>query len=185
MLSWQTMMEGAQEQLGYSAAIAAGAFTFGSIDWLVETPSAATGYVFTDEAVPFYQMVVHGYLCYTGKSFNKFYDTQYEKMKALEYGYIPVFDLTYEKTEKLRGTQCFDQFSTCFDDWKETIVAVGKEFSALSSVRDQVICTHERIGENVIVVTYGDGSRLMLNYGERSETIDGYQLDAMDYRFVR
>lgn len=185
MLSWQTMMEGAQEQLGYSAAIAAGAFTFGSIDWLVETPSAATGYVFTDEAVPFYQMVVHGYLCYTGKSFNKFYDTQYEKMKALEYGYIPVFNLTYEKTEKLRGTQCFDQFSTCFDDWKETIVAVGKEFSALSSVRDQVICTHERIGENVIVVTYGDGSRLMLNYGERSETIDGYQLDAMDYRFVR
>lgn len=183
--AWQSMMKDAKGQLGYAAATAAGAFVFDSADWLAETPSAATGYVFTDEAVPFYQMVVHGYLCYTGKAFNKFYDTQYEKMKALEYGYIPVFDLTYEKTEKLRGTDCFDQFSTCFDDWKETVVSVGKEFSALSSVRNQVMRSHERIGEDVVVVTYGDGSRLILNYGKQSTEVFGLQVDAMNYRFIR
>ena len=106
-------------------------------------------------------------------------------MKALEYGYIPVFDLTYEKTEKLRGTDCFDQFSTCFDDWKETVVSVGKEFSALSSVRNQVMRSHERIGEDVVVVTYGDGSRLILNYGKQSTEVFGLQVDAMNYRFIR
>ena len=183
--TWQQMMKKAREQLGYAAAPQAGAFAFGSADWLSETPAAATGYVFTDEAVPFYQMVVHGYLCYTGKSFNKFYDTQYEKMKALEYGYIPVFDITYEKTEKLRGTQCFDQFSTCFDDWKETIIAVGREFSALSSVRDQVMLSHERVGTDAVVVTYENGSRLLLNYGSERATVDGQDLEPMSYRFVR
>ena len=150
-----------------------------------KAPDDATGYIFTDESVPFYQMVVHGYLLYTGKSFNKFYDKQYEKMKALEYGYTPVYDLTWANTELLKDTACDTIFSSRFEDWKKEIVQVAAEFSALGQLASRPIEAHERLDNQVVRVRYQGGGRLLLNYGEEPAMVDGVTVDAMNYTIIR
>lgn len=183
--TWTEMMGKSREDLGFAAAEEAGAFAFGQVDWITKAPDDATGYIFTDESVPFYQMVVHGYLLYTGKSFNKFYDKQYEKMKALEYGYTPVYDLTWANTELLKDTACDTIFSSRFEDWKKEIVQVAAEFSALGQLASRPIEAHERLDNQVVRVRYQGGGRLLLNYGEEPAMVDGVTVDAMNYTIIR
>lgn len=182
---WIDMMRNSREQLGFAAAEEAGAFTFGQVDWITKAPDDATMYIFTDESVPFYQMVVHGYLLYTGKSFNKFYDKQYEKMKALEYGYTPVYDLTWDKTELLKGTACEDIFSSRFEDWKEEIVQVAAEFAALGELASKPMISHERLENQVVRVRYQGGGTLLLNYGAEATVVDGVTVEAMNYQIIQ
>ncbi len=183
--TWNEMLQSSQEQLGYAAVEEAGAFAFGQVDWVTQVPDEASMYIFTDESVPFYQLVVHGYLLYTGKSFNKFYDKQYEKMKALEYGYIPVYDLTWDKTELLKNTACEEIFSSQFEDWKEEIVQVSSEFAALGDLATKPIISHERVNDQVVKVRYEGGGKLLLNYGAEAVEVDGVMVEAMNYQIIR
>lgn len=183
--TWLEMMRKSRESLGFTAAEEAGAFAFSQVDWITKVPDEATDYIFTDESVPFYQMVVNGYLLYTGKSFNKFYDKQYEKMKALEYGYTPVYDLTWARTELLKNTACETIFSSRFEDWKEEIVGVIAEFSALGDLAARPMISHERLENQVVRVRYQGAGKLLLNYGTEAAVVDGVTVEAMNYRIIQ
>ena len=178
---WQQMLVISRKDLGISAAKKAAAYTFASLDWASDSPDAATGYVFTDESVPFYQMVLHGYVAYSAKPVNKYYDTAYETLRLLEYGYMPVFDVTYAETARLKNSSCYDQFSTCFADWEEAIVeasGMAKEFSAVST---SAMVLHERKADGTVCVTYENGCRLVLNYNPECIAVDGVSIGGMSY----
>ena len=166
---------------GIAAANQAGAYAWAYLDWASDSPDEATGYVFTDESVPFYQMVLHGYVMYSAKAFNKFYDTDYETLRALEYGYMPVFDVTWAETARLKDSSCYDQFSTCFADWEDAIVQASQSAAALSAVADSPMLRHERRADGTVCVTYGNGCRLVLNYNEEPVTVDGVSIAGMDW----
>lgn len=181
MTYWQQMMHEARTQLGVSAVRSAGVYALAEIDWALDTPDSDTGYVFTDESVPFYQMVLHGYIAYSQKPFNKFYDAEYETLKMLEYGAMPVFDLTWAETARLKDSSCYDQFSTCFADWKDTIAQTADLMRQMQPIVNQPMMRHERNADDTVRVTYANGAYLMLNYGDAPVETDGVTIDAMDW----
>lgn len=181
MAYWQQMMHEARTQLGVSAARSAGAYALSEIDWALDTPDSDTGYVFTDESVPFYQMVLHGYIAYSQKPFNKFYDAEYETLKMLEYGATPVFDLTWAETARLKDSSCYDQFSTCFADWKDTIAQTADLMRQMQPIANQPMLRHERNADGTVRVTYANGAYLVLNYGDVPVETDGVTIGAMDW----
>lgn len=183
--TWWQMMQASQNELGLSAAKHASAYAFSSLDWASDSPDAATGYVFTDESVPFYQMVLHGYVVYSAKPVNKFYDTAYETLRLLEYGYMPVFDVTWAETARLKNSSCYDQFSTCFADWEDAIVEASWTAEQLSALSTSAMLRHERNADGTVCVTYENGCRLVLNYNQDSVMVDGVPINGMGYHLFK
>ena len=73
-------------------------------------------------------------------------------------------------------------FSSEYTLWKDKMAAVYEEFnSKLSAVYNSVMTEHKILKPDLIRVSYENGSRVYINYGEKAQTADGVTVPAMDY----
>ena len=150
---------------------------------LCDIPAQSSRLPIMDEEVPFFQMVVHGALDYTGESFNLFHDAESQWLKLLEYGYLPHFTLTRQEADSLKYTAANTLFSCRFADWKDTMQALYLEIQAFAPVRGSAMVSHESRGDTR-TVAYANGWRLYINYGEEPAEIDGIAVEACGYRLI-
>lgn len=155
-------------------------YALASADKLTGIPSESSGLFIADKDVPFYQMLVHGSVCYTGNAYNLSYDSDKQFLKMLEYGYQPYFILTTVESEKLKYTACNELFSCEFDKWKDNVIKVSGKMKNLSCVKEQKIIEHYS-DENISKVTYENGCKLLINYSDKNTEIDGFTVKAKDY----
>lgn len=149
-------------------------------DVVTDSPFTSSHSFLEDETIPWYQMVVHGSLVYCGETGNSTYDLNYLKMKWLEYGSSPIFELTSESSELLKDTAYTELFSSENSRWRETILSINQEFTALGDALEGFIVKHERQGE-LVTVTYDNGTVIWLNYSSKAVEINGRQVPAADY----
>lgn len=149
-------------------------------DWLMDIPMSSSGYTFTDQSVPFYQMVVHGLIPYSAKPFNHFYDKDKEKLQTIEYGCMPLYKLTYRDSTDLR--KIYYGFTTPYDTVKDGIVETYKEFDEkLSQFTDQYMVNHQKLTDDVTVVTYSNNKKIYINYGTAPYSVDGITVPPVNY----
>ena len=183
MILWQQMMIDSRETLGYAAS-AGGAYTLPFADWLTDIPSKGTGYLFTSQEIPFYQMVVHGSIYYTSKPVNNFYDSTLEKLKMIEFGSAPFYILSQEDPIKLKNSEMTNIFSSMFEDNIEKISRLNKELSEnLAFSFSQKILRHERSGDLVHLV-YEKGWEIYINYSAEDIAVDGGTVGTMNYMVI-
>ena len=176
---WADVYRMMQEQT-VTASYMGNAYVLGNTDWLLDIPMSSTGYIFSDESVPFYQMVVHGLIPYSAKPFNHFYDKQKEKLQTVEYGATPLYKLTYRDSTSLR--KLFYGFTTPYETVKEDIIEVYNEMnSKVGDLADEYIVKHERITPDVVVETFSSGKKLYINYAETANTVGDVTIPALDY----
>ena len=127
-------------------------------------------------------MVVHGCVDYSSLAGNLSYNDAYQKLRWVETGSIPHFLITHENPVRLKETSYNRIFSSQYTAWKEAMTAVYQEFNQrLSGVWNQTIERHDRLSADVVRLTYGDGSRTYINYGDSAAQADGQTIPAMDY----
>lgn len=149
---------------------------------LYDIPDKDSGYYQNSAAVPFYQMVVHGCVDYSSLAGNLSYNDAYQKLRWVETGSIPHFLITHENPIRLKETSYNRIFSSQYTAWKEAMTAVYQEFNQrLSGVWNQTIERHDRLSADVVRLTYSDGSRTYINYGDSAAQADGQTIPAMDY----
>lgn len=150
-------------------------------DWLMDIPMSSTGYSFSDESVPFYQMVVHGLIPYTAKPFNQFYDKQAEKLQTIEYGCVPLYKITYRDNYELR--RMYYGFTSQYERVKSDMIETYKEFNGkLAEFTEQYMIRHEYLADDVVAVTYSGGKTIYINYTSKDFTTDtGVSIPAIDY----
>ncbi|NMA94993.1 MAG: hypothetical protein GX974_03045, partial [Clostridiales bacterium] len=90
---WEDMMELTLKEKGAMAVEGGNAYTFKYADRLYNIPVETSQYHICDETVPFFQMVVHGRIPYSSEPGNLFYDDIKQKLKWIEYGCMPYFEL--------------------------------------------------------------------------------------------
>ena len=162
------------------------AYVLSAAERLYDIPDNDSQYYQTDYAVPFYQMVVHGYIDYTSLAGNLSFDYSYQKLRWMETGSIPHFVLTQNSPVLLRDTDYDRLFSSEYSLWKDKVLAVYREMSeTLSGVWDQTMTRHEYLTDTLVRVTYEDGSRLYLNYGGEEADWQEVTVPSMDYVFVK
>lgn len=167
------------------AVIGGNACEWGKISLLREIPDTSGLSYFGDESVPFYQMVVHGSIAYTGQPVNLFYDEQGQLLKMLEYGFVPCYELTWESTSSLRGTEYNLLFSGKFSTWKDKIGEyrmLFSEFSALTAGKQ--FTNHNRMAEDVYLSQYDDVS-ICVNYSSEDFNSQFGTVPAGGYLIVR
>lgn len=164
-----------------TAVYGGNAYLFEAADWLMDIPMSSSGYTFSDESVPFYQMVVHGSIPYSAKPFNHFYDKDKEKLQTIEYGCIPLYKLTYNDSSTLR--KLFNDFTTPYADVKDEIIETYNEFNGeLAGLTTEYMVKHESLTKDVKRVEYSDGTVIYLNYSDAAyTTADGVSIPAKDY----
>lgn len=183
---WQTMLSSAREKFGSAIAEGGNAYVLGNADIVMSIPYEDSGYQITTKSVPFYQMAVHGLVDFTGKAGNLSSDLLKDKLKWVEYGYLPYFELTYSGSEDLMYTDYNTLYSSTYSAWLEEAASIYKEFNEnLTEVRNAYMTSHEEIADNVYKVTYENGYTVYVNYNKDKVTVDGETVEAEAYKVVK
>lgn len=179
--------EQVQKQIGYSVMNQVPQYLLSTTDWTMYVAEDDSNYLYADADVPFYQIVVHGNIMYTGEGFNYMYNTSQQNLKYIEYGYVPFYMLTKEEPYELRMTGLKHNFySTVIDDWYDRIVDTYNQYSTdFADVWNVEMVSHQRLSDTVSCTTYSNGVRVYVNYALTEQTVDGVTIGAESYQVVR
>ncbi|MFC4099438.1 DUF5696 domain-containing protein [Paenibacillus xanthanilyticus] len=153
-------------------------------DQLINVPMEGSGFNIVDETVPFYQMVIHGYVDYAGSPINLSdeQDLQDQLLRSVEYGAAPHFLWSHESSSELKFTAYDAMFSTAYASWiEEAAKMYAKANEALGGLRTQPITDRIVHGEGVVEVRYGNGDAVYVNYTDQPVTINGTRVEAKNF----
>ncbi|MBQ8684142.1 MAG: hypothetical protein IJ518_06485 [Clostridia bacterium] len=180
--SWSDLLATANETVGASAVYGGNAYLLNRASRLHGIPMTDSGFSVSDRSVPFYQMVVHGSVAYSTEPANLFYDYDAQVLKLIEYGYMPYFKLTYERSEGLKSTTSNTLFSSYYAAYLDKAEALYTVLSGdLGQVWDAYMTAHEALGETLFCTTYSNGVRVYVNYSSEAVEVDGITIPALGY----
>ncbi|WNS43433.1 DUF5696 domain-containing protein [Paenibacillus sp. MMS20-IR301] len=158
------------------------AYTLGHVDRVDGVPLDSSGFVYTDRSIPFYQLVVHGLVPYTASPVNLLDDSRGQVLRALEYGALPSYELTYAKSSDLQRTLENRLFSSELNDW---LTPSAKAYLELKDVYDDIsgqqMMNHEELQSKVFRTTYAGGVSIIINYNNHPVGISGQTVEAYSY----
>lgn len=184
--NWKTMLADTKEKFGNVTSEGGNLYTLESADMVTAIPAADLGYQMTTREVPFYQIVTHGSVRYTGEAMNLSSDARKLRLKWIEYGYTPYFELTYESAELLVNTSYNELFTSRYQDWKEELVDTCQELKLVwDAVGDAKMVSHEELADEVFCTGYDNGVKVYVNYNDEAVSVAGRKLDAMSWEVER
>ncbi|MEK0315793.1 DUF5696 domain-containing protein [Cohnella sp. 56] len=151
---------------------------------IVDAPLGSSGFNLADETVPFYQMVLHGYVDYAGEAMNlgDEQDPELQLLKLVEYGASPHFLLTDAPSSKTKYTAFDDWYSIGFQDWADTAAELyARVAQALQSVRGARMSSYEKLQEGVYKTGYDNGRTIVVNYTDAAYRADGIVVPAKSF----
>ncbi len=124
------------------------------VDYILEVPLDSSQFLRSSDSIPFYGMVLHGNVNFTGKALNMAGDIDYELLKAIENGSSMYFILSYQNTDKLKESALYQKYySVNYQIWAESGLYDRYNYlnEALADVQDKLIIDHEFLtGERVL-----------------------------------
>ena len=180
--TWEDIFHLAEERKKPVGVEGGNVYALKYADYLFNIPERSSGYHIADETVPFFQMVVHGMIPYTTEPGNLAYDLSIRKLQWIEYGCMPLFELTYEDTISLKYTEYNKLFNSQYEHWIGTAVDIYKEFNdRLQEVWDAEMIKHEKLSSDLVKVSYSNGVVIYINYSDKETVCNGYKIKAQDY----
>ena len=171
--TWEELLLQEKKQLGVVGVDGGSDYVFAAADWLRNVPNDVSGYIYTDEAIPFYSMVVHGYMACTSIPDNEFYDEKIQTLRAIEYGFLPYFSLTAEGIDTGSMGVYTSEFSSIYP---KLVSTYNLYVEALGDLTDVPITSHKRKGD-LVKITYENGTEIIINYSDSAVEIDGVKVE--------
>ena len=189
MVDRQQALEITQEQMekmvddGWSIMVRGGNdSSFPYAAQIVEAPTEASPMLIVDEAVPFYQMVLHGYIDVSGTPYNFGGVSRDKLLKSLETGELPYYRWSYADSSIVKGTDFDYLLSTNYYGSVEEGVKLYLDAAPiLQKVRGQTILNHEKLGSGVYRTTYENGVEIAVNYTDNPFWWNGRSIPAHGY----
>jgi|GEM_PF-768449 hypothetical protein len=168
------------------ASVGGNAYALAGTDVLFELPNQSSEYYVTDAAVPFYQMVLHGYVQYSGEAANQSGDPERTLLKAVEYGAGLSYRWMYASNRDINNIYFEDLYSANYSSWINDAAAFYKRYNEeLGHTASLTIAEHKNITKTLSCTRYSDGTVVYVNYDEVSAEVDGHRVPAMDYLVVK
>lgn len=162
------------------------AYAANEADVILNVPVSDSGYNVTDESIPFYQIVYHGYKDYSAAPLNSAFSITDDMLKSVEYGAAPYFKVMSATGSATKNTDYSYLCSNNFETWEEDIASYYEKMNgALAGVRNCVITGHGRISENVYQTVYENGTRIIVNYSDTEVTVGDTSVAARDFTVVK
>nr|WP_144922149.1 DUF5696 domain-containing protein [Paenibacillus bovis] len=157
------------------------AYAFAYTNDIVNVPMDSNQYLILDETIPFYQLVLHGYVNYAGAPLNLADDYTYELLKSIETGAGLYFEWIYADNSILKETDFEHLYSVNYANWYDEAVSLYKRINtALQPVRGKEITDHKRVMKELYEVTYED-VKVYVNYSDKDIQYEGITVKANDF----
>lgn len=159
-------------------------YAFGYADDMINVPLSSNDYYIIDETVPFYEMLIHGYIDYAGSVINlsDIYEKSDIVLNLVENGAAPHFMFSWENSSDIKTTALNRFYSTFYENWKDDAVAIYNEVNgALKYVTGAAMIKHETLDSGVKAVTYSNGVVIYINTGNSDKTVNGVTVPAKGY----
>jgi len=153
---------------------------------LINVPFTSSDYNIVDENIPFYQMVLQGYIDYSGPPVN-LSDQESEELllKHIDYASYPYFVLSYGDDYQVRNSEFNHFLSIGYESWIDEAVEFYKKVDeVLSEVYDKRIISREEIKEEVYRTDYENDKTIIVNYNEKEVDIEGITIGSRDYKLL-
>ena len=165
--------------------VAANAYLWRYADALSNMPIGGSDYTYTDAEIPFLAIAMSGQIPYYAEYTNFQANTHQFLMHLIESGVRPSFLLTWEDPIELQNTNSSDIYSSRYELYGDMI---AEWYMILNDLHRTVgangmIMDHQRSGD-MVCVTWDNGTRVYLNFGDNAGEMDGVELDSMSYKVV-
>lgn len=143
-------------------------------------------YTIIDQAVPFYQIALHGLRNYTGEAINLAGDYRNAMLECAEYGAGLNFTFMKEDTNVLQDSAYSCYTGGSYDRWKDEVLPLILRYqNEMSGLNSQRISGHAFLTDEVHMTTYEDGTRVYVNYGGKEYRDGSIRIPARDYLVER
>ena len=157
-------------------------YTWEYTDNIISLPSGSSGHKVEMYPVPVLQMVLHGYIRYTGIPMNESSDLRLDLLRILETGSGVYIKLMNEDNVVFKDTSHENLFSISYSGWKEILPGYYKEaFEVLNDLAGEEIIRHTKIAEGVYCTSFSGGSEIYVNYNETKVKIGDIEIDSVGY----
>ncbi len=160
------------------------AYSFAYADDIINAPVRDNDYFIIDQDIPFYEMVIHGYINYCGTQINNSStdDKQEDILELIEYGAAPHYIFTWENATEMKYSGLNMYYATTYANWGTEAAATYRTLSeALNPVMGAEMIAHEALENGLRKVTYSNGVCIYVNYTEEDITQDGIVVPARNY----
>ena len=143
-------------------------------------------YTIIDQAVPFYQIALHGLKNYTGEAINLSSDFKNSLLESAEFGAGLSFTFMKADTSILQDSAYSCYTAGSYDRWKDEVMPMILRYQQeMSGLNSQRISGHEFLTGEVHVTTYEDGTKVYVNYGGTEYKKESVRIPARDYLVER
>lgn len=148
---------------------------------VTDAPLWSSQYHFS-EGVPFYSMVYHGMIDYTGEAVNLSADAQKQFLRCVEYGASLKYTLIYKNKSAIKNSDYTWLYSAGFEDNLSSLSENYKSVNELyGKTADAFITEHKQLSETVYYTGYSNGVFTVVNYSDSDYTSDYGVVPARDY----
>jgi len=183
---WDSVLASYKDGIGKVMVDNANAYAFAYADHIIDAPLNEYGNELIDENVPFYQMVLHGYVSYASTPINLAGDWKKTVLKAVETGSNLNFTLMKDNTDSLRDSYLNELYSCDFEDWfDKTVEEYNRVSAVMKDTAGKEMIGHSKIADGVYETVYEGNVKTIVNYNnEAVETAYG-TVDGLDFILVR
>ena len=130
--------------------------------------------------------MIRGYIEFAGESLNLSQDYETTLLKSVETGAGLYFQWMYEDNSVLKNTDYDYLYSVNYESWlTQAIQDYTRVNEIFEKLQGQTIKSHEKLQENVYLVTYESGTQIAVNYNEYSVMINQTVVNAKDFAVIK
>jgi hypothetical protein len=185
-LEWEASLQAITDAGLAYAADGGNAYTLKYADRIIGIPMGSSGFRAAAREIPFYQMVINGYIPYSGKPANTQANQADAFLRMIEYGAYPSYELFYAESQSIRDADNFTLLSGHYKTWSDEAV---RDWEAVTAVRRTAagspMVRHEEVIEQVFAVTYENGAKVYVNYRDEDVVVEGILISAKWYALAK
>lgn len=151
-------------------------------DVVTDLPVRSSGYLLEDTEVPFLQMVLSGHVVYGGEDVNLSGDPRETLLRTIETGSALSASLMWEDYESVKKTGLNHLYACTWSQQAESLTGwYGELQEVLGDVWGTQMIDVTVITNEARAVTYANGTRIAVNYGEKPVKWKGQTVPAGGY----
>ncbi len=152
------------------------------VDYMINVPLSSNGYQILDADIPFYQMVIHGYISYAGEAINMADDYRTTLLKSVEGGAGLHYQWIYGDNSLVKETDYDDLYSVHYGSWIDTAAEDYKSVAeVLNGLENQRIVRHEIVADKLTKTVYENGAVVYVNFSESPANCEGVDIAARGF----
>lgn len=152
------------------------------LNTLTCVPMFHSQYLIETDTVPFMQIVLSGLVDLYAPYANFSFYSQQDVLRMIDYGVYPSFLITAQSSHLLSKTNSNDLYATSYTNLRSMIQVISREVTnALAPVKGEQIISREVVSPDVVLVTYSNNTKIMINYSNRMYKYENYTIQAQDY----